>query len=82
MILISRDYYASSREGTYGVRLFSETINENSKQFVSVVDSVRIFSNDPDERSFSLRLIEFVKIRTKNWDDALVCGWVFSENIL
>jgi hypothetical protein len=47
---------------TYGVRLLHESIHENCQQLVSIIDLVRVLSDDPDQRGFGIRFIKFIEV--------------------
>lgn len=67
---------------TYGIRLLHESIHENSQQFISVIDLVRVLSDNPNQRGFGFRFIEFIEVGAQRRNNALVLRWVFPEDIL
>lgn len=57
---------------TYGVRFLHESIHENCQQLVSIIDLVRVLSDDPDQRGFGIRFVKFIEVGTQRWNDALI----------
>ena len=81
-IFVVNDPLCSSRSYTYRIRLFCESVDEDAKQLVGVVDLVGVLSNDPDEGRFRLWLIKLLEVGAQCWDDTLIRRGVFSEDVL
>jgi hypothetical protein len=45
------------RGATHRVRLFHKGVHENTQKLISVVNFVGVFTNNPNQRRFSLRLV-------------------------
>jgi hypothetical protein len=67
---------------THRVRLLLEGVQECPQQLVCILDLLRIFPNDPDQRRSSLRLVQLLQVRTECWYDALIAVRVFTEDVL
>jgi hypothetical protein len=57
---------------TYGVRFLHKSIHEDSQQLVSVVDLVRILSNNPDQGGLGFRFVKFIEVGAQCRNNALI----------
>lgn len=57
---------------TYGVRLLHESVYKYSQQLISVIDLVRVLSDNPDQGGFGIGFIEFIEVGAQRWNYALV----------
>ena len=46
----------------HGIRLFCESVDENAKKLVCVVNLVRVLADDPDKRRLRFWLVELVEV--------------------
>jgi hypothetical protein len=65
----------------YLSKLFGEGVDEVAKYFSSIVDLFSVFSNNPDQRSSCIGLVQFVDTLAKRGYNSFV-AWVFAENVL
>lgn len=66
----------------YRVGFLVEGVHIDAKKFVRIVDLVGVFADDPDQRRFCLRLIQFLEVRAQCWDDTLIRGRISTEDVL
>lgn len=66
----------------YWIRFLNESIDKYAEQLVSIVDLIRVFSDDPNERCLRLRFVELVEVSAQRGDDTFVGGRIFPEDVL
>eukprot|EP01137_Pigoraptor_chileana_P028939 Opistho-2@13440 len=59
-----------------------EVVEEGREELVSVLNALRILSNDPDDRSLGLGLVQSVEVFAESSNDRLVAVGVLAENVL
>ena len=61
--------------------LFKEGIRKVIHKLICIVDSVGELANDPNDRSFRLRLVELVEMLAELGNDAFVLPWISTEDV-
>lgn len=65
---------------TYRGEFFVEAIDKATQNVTSVNNLFGILTNDPDQCSPSVGLVQLINTLTQGWNNAFVAG-IFTENI-
>src|SRR5258706_15731685 len=63
---------ADERERTHGVCIIPKRVHKCCKQLHGIVDLLCVLADDPDERCFRLRFVQFFEVGTQRGDGAFV----------
>src|ERR1700760_3075471 len=59
---------------------FVKAINETRQNITSVCNLLRIFSNNPNQRTTGIWFIKFIDALAQNWNDAFIAR-ILAENV-
>lgn len=80
--LVSHQFTSlTSATGSYLSKFFHEAFHKALQNFTGIANLLSVLSDDPDQRSTSFRLVQFVNVVAERGDNALETG-VLAQNVL